>query len=95
VYTAKGGDPVLVQVIVRRPDTTVGFGDTRIHAETATFELRASEVENPRSAISSRSAAITSSSRANRVGAIPSGLSGAWMFGLHEIAAGLIWLSPD
>jgi hypothetical protein len=49
VYTAKGGDPVLVQVIVRRPDTTVGFGDTRIHAETATFELRASEVENPRS----------------------------------------------
>jgi hypothetical protein len=24
------------------------FGDTRIHAETATFEVRASEVANPR-----------------------------------------------
>ncbi len=27
----------------------VGFDDTRIHAETATFEVRASEVANPRS----------------------------------------------
>jgi hypothetical protein len=32
----------------RRPDTIVGFGSTRIHAETATFELRASEVANSR-----------------------------------------------
>ena len=32
----------------RRPDTIVGFGETRIHAETATFEVRASEVANPR-----------------------------------------------
>ena len=31
-----------------RPDTIVGFGGTRIHAETATFEVRASEVVNPR-----------------------------------------------
>ena len=30
------------------PDTIVGFGETRIHAETATFEVRASEVANPR-----------------------------------------------
>jgi hypothetical protein len=37
-----------VRVIARRPDTIVGFGDTRIHAETATFEVRASEVTNPR-----------------------------------------------
>jgi hypothetical protein len=35
-------------VIARRPDTTVGFGDTRIHAETAILELRASEVASPR-----------------------------------------------
>jgi hypothetical protein len=28
--------------------TIVGFGETRIHAETATFELRASEVADPR-----------------------------------------------
>jgi hypothetical protein len=33
-----------VRVIARRPDTIVGFGDTRIHAETAAFEVRASEV---------------------------------------------------
>jgi hypothetical protein len=47
-YTPAGGDPVPVRVIARRPDAIVGFGDTRIHAETATFELRASEVANPR-----------------------------------------------
>jgi hypothetical protein len=37
-----------VRVIARRPDTIVGFGDTRIHAETATFEVRASEIVSPR-----------------------------------------------
>jgi hypothetical protein len=34
--------------MARRPDAIVGFGETRIHAETATFELRASEVGSPR-----------------------------------------------
>ena len=48
-YTPAGGDPVGVRVIARRPDTIVGFGETRIHAETTTFELRASEVASPRS----------------------------------------------
>ena len=48
VYTPAGGDPIPVRVIARRPDTILGFGETRIHAETATFELRASEVANPR-----------------------------------------------
>jgi hypothetical protein len=47
VYTPAGGDSTGVRVIARRPDTIVGFGETRIHAETATFELRASEVANP------------------------------------------------
>jgi hypothetical protein len=47
-YTPAGGDPIPVRVIARRPDTIVDFGETRIHAETATFELRASEVANPR-----------------------------------------------
>ena len=47
VYTPAGGEPVPVRVIARRPDTIVGFGETRIHAETATFELRASEVAKP------------------------------------------------
>jgi hypothetical protein len=41
-------DPMPVRVIPRRADTIVGFGETRIHAETATFEVRASEVASPR-----------------------------------------------
>jgi hypothetical protein len=49
VYTPAGGEPVSVRVIARRPDTIVGFGETRIHTETATLALRASEVANPRS----------------------------------------------
>jgi hypothetical protein len=48
VYTPAGGEPVPVRVIACRPDTIVGFGDTRIHAETATFEVRANEVASPR-----------------------------------------------
>jgi hypothetical protein len=48
VYTPAGGDPVGVRVIARRPDTIVSFGETRIHIETANFEVRASEVANPR-----------------------------------------------
>jgi hypothetical protein len=49
VYTpAGGGEPASVRIIAKRPDTIVGFGETRIHAETATFELRVSEVANPR-----------------------------------------------
>ena len=47
LYTPSGGEPVSVRVIARRPDTIVGFGETRIHAETATFEVRASEVASP------------------------------------------------
>ena len=38
-----------MRVIARRPDTIIGLGETRIHAETATFELRASEVREPAS----------------------------------------------
>jgi hypothetical protein len=47
VYTPAGAEPVPVRMIARRPDTIVGFGETRIHAETATFELRASDIANP------------------------------------------------
>ena len=46
-WTPAGGAPVGVRVIARRPDTIFGFGETRIHAETATFEVRASDVANP------------------------------------------------
>jgi hypothetical protein len=34
LYTPAGGEPVSLRVIARRPDTIVGFGETRIHAET-------------------------------------------------------------
>jgi hypothetical protein len=47
-YTPAGGEAVSVRVIARRPDTIVGFGETRIHAEAATFEVRTSEVAGPR-----------------------------------------------
>jgi hypothetical protein len=47
-YTPAGGELIPVRVIARRPDTTVGFGESRTHAETATSEVRASEVANPR-----------------------------------------------
>ena len=47
LYTPAGGEPVSVRVIARRPDTIVGFGETRIHAETATLEVPASEIASP------------------------------------------------
>jgi hypothetical protein len=47
-YTPAGGEPLSVRVIVRRPDAIVGFGEARIRAETATFEVRVSEVGSPR-----------------------------------------------
>ena len=47
-YTPAGGEPMLVRVIARRPDTIVGFDETRIHTETATFELRVNEVASAR-----------------------------------------------
>jgi hypothetical protein len=48
LYTPAAGEPVVVRVIAKRPDAVVGFGETRIHTETATFEVRASEVADPR-----------------------------------------------
>jgi hypothetical protein len=48
VYTQAGGEPVPVRVIAGRPDTIVGFGETRIHADTATFEVRANDIASPR-----------------------------------------------
>jgi hypothetical protein len=77
VYTPTGGEPVPVRVIARRPDTIVGFGETRIHAETATFEVRVSEVTSPRPGDQLTSAVRASSSRASRSGAIRIGWSGA------------------
>jgi hypothetical protein len=86
VYTpAGGGEPVSVRVIAKRPDTIVGFGDTRIHAETATFEVRASEVATRARTISSRWAARPSSSRASRSDAIRIGWCGPWTFDQPDV----------
>lgn len=48
VFLPEGEEPVSVRVIARRPDRVLEFGDARLHAETAVFEVRASEVPNPR-----------------------------------------------
>jgi hypothetical protein len=48
VYTPAGGDPIEGRVIAHRPDAIVGFDEMRVHAETAAFEVRASEVASPR-----------------------------------------------
>jgi hypothetical protein len=45
--TPAEGEPLSVRVIARRPDMIVGFAETRIHAETATLEVRAGEVASP------------------------------------------------
>jgi hypothetical protein len=48
IYRAAGADPgTPVRVIVRRPDRVGDFGDTRITSETATFDVRASEIAEP------------------------------------------------
>jgi len=49
VYTPEGGAPVAVKVIAKRPDEIVGFDETRIHAGTAMFDVRVSELAEPRS----------------------------------------------
>ncbi|MBK8908483.1 MAG: hypothetical protein IPM60_11430 [Rhodospirillales bacterium] len=47
VCTSVGGGALTIRVIARRPDEIIGFGDTRIHAATVGFEVRASEVPAP------------------------------------------------
>ena len=48
VYRAGGADTgIAVRLIVRRPDRIGDFGDTRIASETATFDVRTSEIAEP------------------------------------------------
>jgi hypothetical protein len=48
LYRASGADPgIPVRVIIRRPDRIGEFGDTRIASETATFDVRGSEIACP------------------------------------------------
>ena len=48
LYSPQGSAAVNIRVIAIRPDEIVGFGETRVHAETALFEVRVSELAQPR-----------------------------------------------
>jgi len=48
LYSPQEGTAVNIRVIAIRPDEIVGFGETRVHAETALYEVRASELAQPR-----------------------------------------------
>jgi hypothetical protein len=42
------GEPFSVRVVARRADAVTEFGGGRLWSETATFDVRVSEVANPR-----------------------------------------------
>ena len=48
VYTADGGEPLLVRVVPRRADAVTDFGDARLWSETTRVDMRVAEVPNPR-----------------------------------------------
>ncbi len=48
VYTPAIGEPKTVRLIARRPDEVIGFGETRIHAETTLFDVKTSDIPDPR-----------------------------------------------
>ncbi len=48
LYIPSGDDAVPVRLIARRPDQIIGFGETRVHSETTLFDIRVSEVPEPR-----------------------------------------------
>ena len=47
-HPGNGSEGIPVRVIAKRPDEIVGFGETRIHAGTTLFDVRASEIAEPR-----------------------------------------------
>ena len=47
-YTAAGGEPVIVRVVMRRPDESTGFGEARLWSETTRVDVRVAEIPNPR-----------------------------------------------
>lgn len=48
LYIPSGDASVPVRLIARRPDEIIGFGETRVHSETTLFDIRVSEVPDPR-----------------------------------------------
>ncbi len=47
LYTPDGGDAVAIKAMPMRPDADIEVLSTRVHAETAVFTVRASEVSAP------------------------------------------------
>ncbi len=47
-YSADGGMPILVRVVLRRADEITGFGEARLWSETTRVDLRVAEVPAPR-----------------------------------------------
>ena len=47
-YAPAGGEPFPIRVVVRRADAITVFGEARLWSETTRFDLRVSEVANPR-----------------------------------------------
>jgi hypothetical protein len=47
-YDPADGNPFPVRVIARRADAVTEFGEARLWSETTRFDLRVSEVANPR-----------------------------------------------
>jgi hypothetical protein len=86
LYTPAGGEPIGVRVIARRPDTIIGFGETRIHARAPPSSCGRARSRTLVPAISLPSARRASSSRASRSGAIRIGSCGHLTCGLPELA---------
>ena len=49
MFTPDGGTSILIRVIARRADRIVAFGDARLTSDSPMFDLRVSEVADPRS----------------------------------------------
>lgn len=47
-YIPASGTGIIVTVVPRRPDAIIGLGDSGIQAEVTLFDLRVSEVEEPK-----------------------------------------------
>lgn len=47
-FVPESGMPIAVRAIVRRPDRVVMFGDARLTSDSTMFDLRISEVADPR-----------------------------------------------
>ncbi|MBE7183829.1 MAG: hypothetical protein INR68_05440 [Methylobacterium mesophilicum] len=48
MFASEGHPAFAVHVIARRPDRIVTFGDARLASDSTLFDLRVSEVANPR-----------------------------------------------